>query len=316
VSAAAEATLLDAYSQAVIGAALRAAPSVVAIRVRHAARGRRDSAASPGGAGSGFALTPDGFVLTSSHVVHGASEIQVTTREGQQLEARLVGDDPETDLAVVRASAAGLPAVTLGDSRRLRVGQLVIAVGNPYGFECTVTAGVVSALGRSLRAQSGRLIDNVIQTDAALNPGNSGGPLLDSAGSVVGVNTAAVLPGTGISFAIPAATAEFVAGRLIRDGRINRVRIGIGGQTTSLPRALVRHHGLARASGVRVLSVERGQPAERAGLLEGDVIVGFDASVVGDVDDLVRLLADAQPGRTVRLRVLRLTELRALEVVP
>jgi S1-C subfamily serine protease len=316
VSATAEAALLDAYSQAVTGAVERAAPSVVAIAVRHAARPRRGRGPQPGGSGSGFVLTPDGFVLTNSHVVHGASEIEVTTREGQQLATRLVGDDPETDLAVVRAAADGLPVVTLGDSRHLRVGQLVIAVGNPYGFECTVTAGVVSALGRSLRARSGRLIDNVIQTDAALNPGNSGGPLLDSTGSVVGVNTAAVLPGAGISFAIPAATAAFVAGRLIRDGRIQRARIGIGGQTTAIPRALVRHHGLARATGMRVLSVEPREPAERAGVLIGDIVVGFDAAPVGDVDDLVRLLADAQPGRAVRLRLLRLTELRTLDVVP
>jgi S1-C subfamily serine protease len=308
--------LLDAYSRAVTGAVERTASSVVAIAVRHASRSRRGGGPAGAGSGSGFVLTPDGFVLTNSHVVHGAAEIEVTTREGTPLPARLVGDDPETDLAVVRADAGGLAPVSLGDSRRLRVGQLVIAVGNPYGFECTVTAGVVSALGRSLRARSGRLIDNVIQTDAALNPGNSGGPLLDAAGSVVGVNTAAVLPGQGISFAIPAATAEFVAGRLIRDGRISRARIGMGGQTIGVPRALVRRRILPRATAVRVLSVEAGEPAERAGVLVGDVVVRFDGSPVADVDDLVRLLADAEPGRAVRLELLRGLELREIAVTP
>jgi S1-C subfamily serine protease len=315
MSAAAEQVLLDAYSQAVTGAVERAAPSVVAITVRQAARGTRQRGAAPGGAGSGFVLTPDGFLLTSSHVVHGASEIGATTAEGRRLEARLVGDDPDTDLAVLRVAGNGLQAVSLGDSRRLRVGQLVIAVGSPYGFECTVTAGVVSALGRSLRSRAGRLIDNVIQTDAALNPGNSGGPLLDASGCVVGVNTAAVLPGQGICFAIPMATAQFVAARLIRDGVIRRARIGIGGRTVAVPRALARQHALPAESGVRVLSVAQGSPAERAGLLVGDVVVAVGTSRVADVDDLMRVLADAGPG-ALRLGVLRLTEPLDLEVHP
>jgi S1-C subfamily serine protease len=309
-------TLLDAYSQAVSGAVERASPSVVSIVVRHPQEGGRGRGRAPRGAGSGFVLTPDGFVLTNSHVVHGAGEIDVAAADGSRRSARLVGDDPDTDLAVLRVGGDRLAAVTLADSRRLRVGQLVIAVGSPYGFECTVTAGVVSALGRSLRSSAGRLIDNVIQTDAALNPGNSGGPLLDAAGCVVGVNTAAILPGQGICFAIPTATAQFVAARLIRDGVIHRARIGIGGQTARIPRALVRHLGLAADSGVRVLSVETGGPADRAGLLTGDVVVRFGESRVADVDDLVRVLADAEPGRRVPLLALRLTEAVTLEVEP
>jgi S1-C subfamily serine protease len=306
--------LLDAYSRAVSGAVERASPSVVAITVGHPGAGR--ASPRPRGAGSGFLLTPDGFVLTNSHVVHGAREIEVAAADGRRRAARLMGDDPETDLAVLRVAGDGLAAVTLGDSRSLRVGQLVIAVGSPYGFECTVTAGVVSALGRSLRSSAGRLIDNVIQTDAALNPGNSGGPLLDAAGRAVGVNTAAILPGQGICFAIPMATAQFVAARLIRDGAIRRARIGIGGQTAKVPRALVRHLALGADSGVRVLSVEPGGPAERAGLLPGDVVVRFGESSVADVDDLVRVLADTEPGRRVALRALRLTEPVTLEVEP
>jgi S1-C subfamily serine protease len=309
-------TLLDAYSQAVSGAVERAAPSVVAITVRHREDGPRRRGRAAGGAGSGFVLTPDGFVLTNSHVVHGAREIEVAASDGSRRAARLVGDDPDTDLAVLRVGGNGLAAVTLGDSRRLRVGQLVVAVGSPYGFECTVTAGVVSALGRSLRSSAGRLIDNVIQTDAALNPGNSGGPLLDAAGCVVGVNTAAILPGQGICFAIPMATAQFVAARLIRDGAIRRARIGIGGQSAKVHRALVRHLALSSDGGVRVLSVEPGGPAERAGLLTGDVVVRFGESRVADVDDLVRVLADAEPGRAAAVVALRLTEAITLEVVP
>jgi len=309
-------TLLDAYSQAVAGAVERASPSVVAISVRHAEGGARRRGRPAAGAGSGFVLTPDGFVLTNSHVVHRAHDIEVTAADGSRRAARLVGDDPDTDLAVLRVGGDGLPAVTLGDSRRLRVGQLVIAVGSPYGFECTVTAGVVSALGRSLRSGAGRLIDNVIQTDAALNPGNSGGPLLDAAGCVVGVNTAAILPGQGICFAIPMATAQFVAARLIRDGVIRRARIGIGGQTAKVHRALVRHLALATEGGVRVLSVEPGGPADRSGLLTGDVVVRVGESRVADVDDLVRVLADAEPGRPLAMVVLRLTEALTLEVEP
>jgi S1-C subfamily serine protease len=308
-TAAEEHVLLDAYSEAVVRAVERAAPSVVHVAVR--AGGRTGEAG-----GSGFVLAPDGFVMTNSHVVHGTKERWVTLADGSRWPARLVGDDPESDLAVLRVDATGLVPIPRGDSRALRVGQLVLALGSPYGFQATVTAGIVSALGRSLRAQSGRLIENVIQTDAALNPGNSGGPLVDSRGAAVGVNAAAVLPGQGVCFAIPLHAAERVAAVLIHDGRVRRARIGVGGQTVPLPRALARHHGLAAATGVKVLSVEKGEPADRAGVLTGDVIVGIDGAPVADVDDLQRLLGEAAIGRPVPLTLLRLTEKRDLRVVP
>jgi S1-C subfamily serine protease len=304
----ADLTPLDAYSQAVVSAVARAAPSVVHVSVSTADR-------RAGGGGSGFVLAPDGFLLTNSHVVQGASELRVTLADGGRWPARLVGDDPESDLAVLRIEAKELAPIARGDSRGLSVGQLVIALGSPWGFQATVTAGIVSALGRSLRGRSGRLIDNVIQTDAALNPGSSGGPLVDHRGAAVGVNTAAVLPGQGVAFAIPLATAERVAAALIRDGRVRRARIGVAGQSVPLPRALARHHGLG-ATGVKVLSVEKGEPADAAGLLRGDVIVGLDSSAVSDVDDLQRLLGESAILRPVRLELLRLTEKRALVVVP
>jgi S1-C subfamily serine protease len=308
-TAAEEHVLLDAYSEAVVRAVERAAPSVVHVAVRSGGR--------PGEAGgSGFVLAPDGFVMTNSHVVHGSSERWVTLADGGRWPARLVGDDPESDLAVLRVDATGLVPIPRGGSRALRVGQLVLALGSPYGFQATVTAGIVSALGRSLRAQSGRLIENVIQTDAALNPGSSGGPLVDSRGAAVGVNTAAVLPGQGVCFAIPLHAAERVAAALIHDGRVRRARIGVGGQTMPVPRALARHHGLPAATGVKVLSVEKGEPADRAGVLTGDVIVGIDGAPVADVDDLQRLLGEAAIGRPVPLTLLRLTEKRDLIVVP
>jgi len=279
--------LLDAYSHAVTHAAESVSPSVVNIELRHPDR-RGDAA----GSGSGFVVTPDGFIVTNSHVVHGAAEIGVTLPDGRRLQAVLIGDDPGTDLAVVRVHGdVGLP-VRFADSRRIRVGQLAIAIGNPYGFQCTVTAGVVSALGRSLRGAGGRLIDDVVQTDAALNPGNSGGPLVDSRGLVIGVNTAIIRPAQGLCFAIASRTAEFVAGRLIRDGRIRRGWIGVAGQNVPLPRRFVRFHGLGAESGVRVASIERDSPAARAGLREGDVVVGFNEAVVAGIDDLQRLLTE------------------------
>jgi S1-C subfamily serine protease len=301
-------TLLDAYSEAVVAAAERVSPSVVKIEVHHQKR--------RGGSGSGFVFTPDGFILTNSHVVHGAENIEVTLSDGQSFKADRVGDDPDTDLAVVRISAPNLIPAALGDSQTIKVGQLVVAIGNPYGFQCTVTSGVISALGRSLRSQSGRLIDNVIQTDAALNPGNSGGPLVTSQGEVIGVNTAAILPAQGICFATAINTAKFVAGRLIKDGKIRRGYIGVAGQNAPLPRRLVRGHNLAVSSGIFVVSVEPNSPAVRAGLKDGDIIVDFNDSPTPDIDALHLLLTDHQPGIRAPLTILRGTERLTLWVHP
>ena len=316
-----DSALLDAYSQAVVGAAEKISPSVVKIDVVQSGRGRAGQPRERQGGGSGFVFTPDGLVLTNSHVVHDASRIAVSLADGQRFPAHTVGDDPATDLAVIRL---GLPdndppnlvAAPLGDSRRLRVGQLAIAIGNPYGFQYTVTAGVVSALGRSLRSYSGRLIEDVIQTDASLNPGNSGGPLVTSDGHVVGVNTATIMGAQGLCFAIGINTAKFVAGRLLRDGRIRRSFIGVEAQTTPLHRRLVRFYDLQHDTGVVVMSVEEGGPARRAGLREGDVIVALDGKPVAGVDDLHRLLTDARVGVSNSLTVLRYTEKLALQVVP
>ena len=316
--------LLDAYSRAVISAAEKVSPSVVKIDVHHRWGGRRAGDRSgpqeAHGAGSGFVFTPDGFVLTNSHVVHGAEKIEAVLADGRRFGADLVGDDPITDLAVVRINAShpspALVPAMLGDSQTIRVGQLVVAIGNPYGFQCTVTAGVVSALGRSLRSTSGRLIDSVIQTDAALNPGNSGGPLVASHGDVIGVNTAVILPAQGICFAIGINTAKFVAGRLIKDGRIRRGSIGVAGQNVPLLRRLVRFHDLPVESGILVVSIEPDSPARRAGLQEGDVIVGFAGRPVAGIDDLHRQLVEEQVGVRTPLTVIRRTERQILDIVP
>jgi S1-C subfamily serine protease len=319
-----DAALFDAYSRAVIGAAEAAGPAVVNIEVgrpRHERRGRRGDDAEPSpeppaGSGSGFVFTPDGFILTNSHVVHDASSVRVTLADGRALPAQRVGDDPGTDLAVIRVDAGDLSTVTLGDSRSLRVGQLVVAIGNPYGFQATVTAGVVSAVGRSLRSQSGRLIDNLIQTDAALNPGNSGGPLVNARGEVVGVNTAVILPAQGLCFAIGVNTAVFVASRLIRDGHIVRGRLGVAGQTAPVHRRLVRYFELPSDTAVLVAGVEPGSPARRAGLRDGDLIVAYDGDPLPDVDALHRLLTEDAIGRPAVLTVIRRTQRLELAVTP
>jgi S1-C subfamily serine protease len=268
------------------------------------------------GSGSGFIFTPDGFVMTNSHVVHGANGIEVSLSDGRRFQADLVGDDPDTDIAVVRIHGSNLVPAPLGDSQAIRVGQVVIAIGNPYGFQCTVTAGVVSALGRSLRSRSGRLIDNVIQTDAALNPGNSGGPLVTSRGDVVGVNTAVILPAQGLCFAVAVNTATFVAGRLIKEGKVRRSYIGVAGQDVPLPRRLTRFHNLPIEGGMLVASVEPGSPAQRAGLVKGDVIVGYNEHAIAGSDDLQRQLTETQLGARARLTVIRRTEKLVLEIIP
>ncbi len=312
--------LLDAYSRAVVGAAESVSPSVVNLEVRHGPRDQPDpprgAPTQPSGSGSGFVFTPDGFILTNSHVVHGAARIAVALPDGRRYDGVLVGDDPDTDLAVVRIAAPQLVPARLGDSQRIRVGQLVIAIGNPYGFQCTVTAGVVSALGRSLRSQSGRLIDNVIQTDAALNPGNSGGPLVTARGEVIGVNTAMIRSAQGLCFATAINTAKFVAAKLIRDGRVRRSVIGVAGQDVPLPRRLARAHQLASESAVLVAAVTDASPAERAGLRQGDLIVGYAGQPIGGIDDLHRLLTEEQVGVRSRVTILRRGERLDLDIVP
>jgi len=314
--------LLDAYSRAVIEAAEKMSPSVVYIEMgREAERSgsnNRRASREMGGSGSGFLFTPDGFILTNSHVVHGANKIQVGLTDGRRMQAELIGDDPHTDLAVIRINASNLVPAQLGDSQSIRVGQLVIAIGNPYGFQYSVTAGVVSALGRSLRAQSGRLMDGVIQTDAALNPGNSGGPLVNSRGEVIGVNTAMILPAQGICFATSINTAKFVAARLIRDGKVSRSYIGVAGQNVPLPRRIVRYYQLPVESGVLIVSHENEvkNPASQAGLLPGDIIIGFDDQPIRGIDDLHKLLTDERIGKAAKLVVIRGTQKLDLTIVP
>jgi S1-C subfamily serine protease len=313
-----ELDLLDAYSRTVIDASEGVSPSVVNISVttRSGAPGRARSSRERVGTGSGFLFTGDGFILTNSHVVQNARRLEVALPDGRSFQADVVGDDPDTDLAVVRISASDLTAASLGDSHGLRVGQLVIAVGNPFGFQCSVTAGVISALGRSLRSSSGRLIDNVIQTDAALNPGNSGGPLVNSLGEVIGVNTAIILPAQGICFSIAVNTAKFVAQRLMMFGRVKRSYLGIAGQDAPLLRRIVRFHGLAVEAGFLATSVEGNGPAAKAGLREGDVIVDYDDCPVHGIDDLHLLLTEEQIGVESPLTVIRGTEKLTLQVTP
>jgi S1-C subfamily serine protease len=293
----------------VIGAVDRVGPAVLHLQVS----GANDHA---NGAGSGVVFTPDAYVLTNSHVVSSARKIQATFPDGRSAAAHLVGDDPDTDLAVLRLDGEAPVFAQLGDSRRLRVGQLVVAIGNPFGFQCTVTAGVVSALGRSLRARSGRLIDSVIQTDAALNPGNSGGPLVTSTGEVVGINTAIIGMAQGICFAISASTVEFVASRLIREGKVRRCYIGVAGQNVPLPRRIVRFHALTRETAVRVQSTAADGAARAAGMLSGDIIVTVDGIPVADVDELHRLMTEERVGKPVAITVLRQSQKLDIVVVP
>lgn len=299
--------LLDSYSQTIAAVANRVAPSVVNIRVE----GRRGA-----GGGSGFIIARDGFILTNSHVVQGARKLEVTLHDARSFPAQVLGEDPETDLAVIRIDAPGLEHVRLADSAKIRVGQIAVAIGSPYGFHQTVTAGIVSALGRSMRAESGRLMDDIVQTDAALNPGNSGGPLVNSAGEVIGVNTAVILPAQGICFAIAANTAQFVAAWLIKEGRIRRSSIGVAGQNVPLHPRVARFHKLPVSMGVLVAEVERGSPAELAGLREGDTIVGFKGQPMATIDDLHKRLVASEIGVPSAMMVLRGTEKLYLMVTP
>jgi S1-C subfamily serine protease len=298
-----DAVLLDAYSSAVIHAVETVGPAVVKIDA-----GR--------GGGSGVLFTPDGLILTNSHVVENGGALTVVMTDGRSLRADVIGQDADTDLAVIRVDGSAMPFATLGDSRAVRVGQIAIAIGNPYGFHHSVTAGVVSALGRSLRARSGRLMDDIIQTDAALNPGNSGGPLVTTRGEVIGVNTATILPAQGLCFAIASNTARFVAARLIRDGRIRRSYIGLAGQTVPIPRAVARENQLAVTSGVFVVSVEPNSPAAAAGVKDGDVVLAFAGTPVTGVDDLHRLLTEEKIGEPTAVTFLRAARKRKITVVP
>jgi S1-C subfamily serine protease len=300
---------LDPYSTQVVHAFERVGPAVVHVTVL-----RTDG--RPAGQGSGVIFTPDGYVLTNSHVVARAAKLRATLTDGQALDATLVGDDPATDTAVLRLNANGLPHAELGRSATLRVGQLVVAIGNPLGFTCTVTAGIVSALGRTLRGPSGRFIDSVIQTDAPLNPGNSGGPLVSGAGAVVGINTATIAPAQGICFAIGIDTAVWVATRLMRDGRVRRSRLGLSGQTVPIDARLRRHHALTHPTGVLVMEVAADGPATRAGLQAGDVIVTLDSAPVAGVDDLHRALTGECAGQDIPIGLLRRAALVTLTAQP
>ena len=322
MSAIADDELLDAYSRAVTGAVDVVAPAVVKIESQWAGRrqrrpGRpRPPGGEGGGGGSGFVFTPDGLVLTNSHVVAGAAAISVTLPDGRTCAASVIGADDETDLAVLKISASDLHVATLGDSRRLRVGQIVIAIGNPFGFQHTVTTGVVSATGRSLRAQTGRVMSGLVQTDAALNPGNSGGPLVNTRGEVMGINTAVIVPAQGISFAVSAETARTVVPQLLREGRVRRSYLGIGGQDVPLPRVLVRHHTLPAGTGVLVTDVVAEGPADKAGIRGGDLIVAFDGHAIERTDDLHRLLVGELTGKVVPLQLLRGPERLTMSIRP
>jgi S1-C subfamily serine protease len=306
-----DAELLDAYSQTVTNVVENVHDAVVHISVRHSGRNGRE-----GGSGSGFAITPDGYVVTNSHVVHDSTEIQVALGGGETYSASLVGDDPDSDLAVIRVNAPHLEHIRFGDSGHLRPGQIAVAIGNPLGFQQTVTAGVISALGRTMRSQSGRLMENIIQTDAALNPGNSGGPLMNSRGEVIGVNTAMIPSAQGICFAIASNTAEFVAAWLIKEGRIRRAWLGIQGQTAPIHPRIARHLGLKQSQGVLILHVEPDSPAGRAGLREGDQLIGFRNNSIAGIDELQRVLVGSEIGRKSEVTVIRHQFQTRVEIIP
>lgn len=309
--------LLDAYSQAVTRVVDAVSPAVVNVEVqRLRLRADMRRPLEVGGNGSGFIFTPDGYILTNSHVVHNTDNIEVTLSDGRQYRAELIGDDPDTDLAIIRIQAPDLTVAPLGDSSRLRPGQLAIAIGNPLGFQCTVTTGVISALGRSFRSKTGRLIDSVIQTDAALNPGNSGGPLVNSRGEVVGVNTAVIQAAQGICFATPINSAKMVIGPLMREGRVRRGRIGVAGQTVPLPQRLVRQYDLPTENGILVMWIEPASAAQQAGLQERDIIVAFDGQPIGSIDDLHRYLTADRIGVRVLISILRRSECLQVPIVP
>lgn len=308
--------LLDAYSQAVVSASQQVSQSVAHIQVKKPNQKRKNPRDNGYGSGSGFLISSDGLLVTNSHVINGSNEIKVSMQDGKSFTGQLIGEDPATDLAVLRIHEKNLPHAQFGNSSQLQVGQLAIAIGNPYGFEYTVTAGVVSALGRTLRSQNSRLIDNVIQTDAALNPGNSGGPLLNSKGEVIGVNTAVILPAQGICFAIASNTAEFIVGQLINNGKIKRGFIGIAGQQVNLPKRTQGLLGLEKNSGILIRSVEADGPAQNQHLRVGDVIIGFNGHSIGSIDDLHRLLTADTIGQVAKMELLRNNRSVTVQVVP
>lgn len=316
--------LLDAYSTTVVNVAKKVSPSVVQIKVSRqpAANApgnpqrRRPGRGEAGGTGSGFIISTDGYLITNNHVVAGAGSLEIGLPDGREFDATLIGCDPATDIAVLKIYADGLKAIRFADSNELQVGQIAIAVGNPYGFQYSLTAGVVSALGRTLRSESGRLIDDVIQTDAALNPGNSGGPLVNSNGDVIGVNTAVILPAQGICFAVSSNVAALVAGKLIMEGRVRRGYLGIAGQLINLTERIKQYNGLSAKTGVMVASVEADGVAGNGELQQGDIIVGFNGQPVATVDDLHRLLTDDTIGRSVQLTILRQNRQKGVMVIP
>jgi len=307
-----DAEALDAYSTTVMNSLKAVPPAVVSIQVK--SKGRRGEEQAAGG--SGFIFTPDGYIFTNSHVVHGAAEITVILADGRQMPAQLIGEDDHSDLAVIQTFAANVQPAILGDSSKLQPGQIVVAIGNPYGFQSTVTAGIVSALGRSLRAQSGRLIDNVIQTDAALNPGNSGGPLVNSRGEVVGVNTAVILPAQGICLAVPINTAKFLAVALIKDGFVRRGWIGVAAQNIDISTRLRRFHQIDNSGAVLIIGVEKNSPASRTGLREGDALISFNDTIINNVDDLHRLLLSVRTEQQAKVKVIRHDQLVELNIFP